>query len=356
MKKKSLKVLGILMAGVMSLGMLAGCGGSTASTAAPAAESTKTESTAQAESTAPAAASDVSANLTMGTGGESGTYYAFGGVLANYIGQKTGVKINVVSSGGSAANISDIVLNKTVELATVQSDVMTYAYNGTNSFEATGAMSDFRVIGGLYAETVQMVTCSPDIKSVADFKGKNVCVGDVGSGTYYNTIDVLNAYGLTLDDIKPIYQSFADSAESLKDGKIDVAFICAGAPTNAVTDLATSKPVYLVSIDDEHMQKILSDCPWYASLTIPGGTYQGFDEDAVTITVKATLIVSADVAEDVVYTITKTIYDGASDIADLHGKGAELSLEFATDGIAVPFHAGAAKYFAENGITVETAE
>ncbi|MEE1110485.1 MAG: TAXI family TRAP transporter solute-binding subunit [Lachnospiraceae bacterium] len=356
MKKKSLKALGILMAGIMSLGMLAGCGGSSSSSAAPAAESTAAASTAAAESTAPAAASDVSANLTMGTGGESGTYYAFGGVLANYIGQNTGVKINVVSSGGSAANISDIVLNKTVELATVQSDVMTYAYNGTNSFAETGAMSDFRVIGGLYAETVQMVTCNPDIKSVADFKGKNVCVGDVGSGTYYNTIDILTAYGLTLDDITPIYQSFGDSAESLKDGKIDVAFICAGAPTTAVTDLATSKPVYLVSIDDEHMKKLLADCPWYASLTIPGGTYQGFDEDAVTITVKATLIASADMDEDVAYTITKTIFDGAADIAALHGKGAELSLEFATDGIAVPFHAGAAKYFAENGITVETAE
>ena len=210
MKKKSLKALGILMAGIMSLGMLAGCGGSSSSSAAPAAESTAAASTAAAESTAPAAASDVSANLTMGTGGESGTYYAFGGVLANYIGQNTGVKINVVSSGGSAANISDIVLNKTVELATVQSDVMTYAYNGTNSFAETGAMSDFRVIGGLYAETVQMVTCNPDIKSVADFKGKNVCVGDVGSGTYYNTIDILTAYGLTLDDITPIYQSFGD--------------------------------------------------------------------------------------------------------------------------------------------------
>ena len=97
------------------------------------------------------------ATLTMGTGGESGTYYAFGGVLASYIGQNTDVNITVVSSGGSAANISDIVLNGTVELATVQSDVMTYAYEGTNSFEESGAMSDFRVLGALYSEAVQIV-------------------------------------------------------------------------------------------------------------------------------------------------------------------------------------------------------
>ncbi len=324
---------------------LAACGESSASSAASS-EAAPAESTAEA--------SGPSASLTMGTGGESGTYYAFGGVLANYIGQKTNVKINVVSSGGSAANISDIVQNKTVELATVQSDVMTYAYNGTNSFAESGAMSDFRVLGGLYAETVQIVTCNPDLTSVADLKGKSICVGDVGSGTYYNTIDVLAAYDMTIDDVNPIYQSFGDSTESLKDGKIDAAVITAGAPTTAITDLATSKTVYLISIDDEHMNKILSDCPWYASITIPAGTYNGFDQDAITVTVKATLVCSADLAEDVAYEITKTIFEGASDIAALHAKGEELSLEFATDGIAVPFHAGAAKYFAEKGVDVAT--
>lgn len=351
MKKK---LTAILLAAAM-VASLAACGSAPAAPA-PAAEAPAAEAEAPAEEAAPAEekTATASANLTMGTGGESGTYYAFGGVLANYIGQKTDVNVTVVSSGGSAANISDIVLNKTVELATVQSDVMTYAYNGTNSFAESGALSDFRVLGALYAETVQIVTCDPNLTSVADLKGKNVCVGDVGSGTYYNTIDVLAAYDMTIDDIKPIYQSFGDSAESLKDGKIDAAFLCAGAPTTAVTDLATSKPVYLISIDDEHMDKILTDCPWYAALTIPAGTYSGFDQDATTITVKATLICSADLDEDVAYTIVSTIYEGAADITELHAKGAELSLEFATDGIAVPFHAGAAKYFEEKGVTVAT--
>lgn len=351
MKKK---LTAILLAAAM-VASLAACGSAPAAPA-PAAEAPAAEAEAPAEEAAPAEekTATASANLTMGTGGESGTYYAFGGVLANYIGQKTDVNVTVVSSGGSAANISDIVLNKTVELATVQSDVMTYAYNGTNSFAESGALSDFRVLGALYAETVQIVTCDPNLTSVADLKGKNVCVGDVGSGTYYNTIDVLAAYDMTIDDIKPIYQSFGDSAESLKDGKIDAAFLCAGAPTTAVTDLATSKPVYLISIDDEHMDKILTDCPWYAALTIPAGTYSGFDQDTTTITVKATLICSADLDEDVAYTIVSTIYEGAADITALHAKGAELSLEFATDGIAVPFHAGAAKYFEEKGVTVKT--
>ena len=121
------------------------------------------------------------------------------------------------------------------------------------------------------------------------------------------------------------------------------------------TDLATAKDVYLVSIDDEHMAKLLDACPWYASYTIPAGTYNGFDEDAVTVTVKATLVCRADLPDDVAYALVSTIFENTAAIAEQHAKGAELSVEFATDGIAVPFAAGAAKYYAEKGVTVETA-
>ena len=335
------KMIALLLAALMVFALCA-CGSS-----APAATPAPAEAAAPAEEAAPAASS-AAANLTMGTGGEAGTYYAFGGVLGSYLGQNTDVSVNVVSSGGSAANITGIVVDGIYDLATVQSDVMTYAYDG-------GAMSDFRVLGGLYAETVQIFTCNPDIKSVADLAGRSICVGDVGSGTYFNTVDVLAAYGLTLDDVNAVYQSFADSAESIKDGKIDAAVLTAGAPTTAIVDLTTAKDVYLVSIDDEHMEKLLADCPWYASYTIPAGTYKGVDTDTVTVTVKATLVCRADLDDDVAYTIVSTIYNNADAIAALHAKGAELSLDFATDGIAVPFAAGAAKFYAENGITVDTA-
>lgn len=328
------KFLALILALVMALSLVA-CG----KTDVPADDGSDTSA-------------NVSANLVMGTGGESGTYYAFGGVVANYLTNNTGVKTTVVSTGGSKANIIGIDSGD-YDLATVQSDVSTYAYFGTNSFEDDGAMACFSVLGGMYAETVQMVTTNPDIKSVADLKGKNVCVGDVGSGTYYNTIDVLAAYDMTIDDINPVYQSFGDSTESLKDGKIDAAFLCAGAPTTAVVDLSTSCDVYMISIDAEHMAKILADCPWYAELVIPAGTY-GIAEDCTTITVKCMLIARADLDEDVAYTIVKTIFDNAGSIE--HAKAAELSLEFATEGIAVPFNAGAARYYAENGITVDVAE
>ena len=304
-------------------------------------------------SSAAAPAAPAAKEFTVGTGGPSGTYYAYTGVLSTVVGQKTDVKMTVVSTGGSKDNLVNMQ-DGVYDLATVQSDVMTYAFQGSNSFADSGKIDCFRVLCALYPETVQIVTIDPSIKSVADLKGKSVCVGDVGSGTYFNAVDVFAAYGMTVDDVKPVYQSFGDSTESLKDGKIDAAFLCAGAPTPAVTELAASKGIDLVSFDDEHMNKLLADCPWYAKLVIPAGTYAGFDEDASTITVKATLVCKSDLSDDVAYEIVKTIFESKDDIVALHAKGNDLSLQFATEGIAVPFSKGAAKYFAENGITVAT--
>ena len=301
------------------------------------------------------AATAAPTTLTMGTGGESGTYYAVGNVLGNYVGPKTGISINVVASGGSAKNLTGMCVDKIYDLATVQSDVMTFAFNGTNSFAETGKLDGFRVLCGLYAETVQIVAVDPSIKSVADLKGKTVCVGDVGSGTAFSAVDILGIYGMTIDDITPVYQSFGASTESLRDGKIDAAFTTAGAPTPSIVDLATTNTVNLISIDDDHLAKLLDACPWYAAYTIPAGTYKGQDADAVTVTVKATLICRADLDDDVAYKIVSTIFNNTGDLAAQNAKCAEFSLEFATEGIAVPFAAGAAKYFSENGITVATA-
>lgn len=300
-----------------------------------------------------ACGSGSSTKMTMGTGGTSGTYYAFGGVLGQYIKNHAGIEVTVVSTDGSKANIESIAAGD-YQLGTVQSDVMAYAWAGTRSFESNGKIDSFRVVGGLYAEAVQLVTMNPDIKSVADLKGKAVSIGAPGSGVYFNAMDVLSAAGLTEDDIKAQYQSFADSTDALKDGKIDAAFIVAGAPTAAITELCTTNSAYLVPIDGEVADKLMADSPYYTAYTIPAGTYAGQDADVTTVTVKATLIVAASASEDDVYNLTKAIFDNADAIASENGKGAELSVENATTGMAAPFHAGAAKYYAEKGVTVET--
>ena len=185
-----------------------------------------------------AAGSSSASDLTFKTGGESGTYYAYGTVLAQYVSANTGLNITAVTGNGSKANVEDLDAG-TAQLVFCQSDVMSYAYSGTNLFDK--AVGSFSVLGALYMEQVQIATLNDKVQTVADLKGKTVSVGAQGSGVYFNAVDVLGAYGMTLKDIKPVYQSFGDSAESLKDGKIDAAFIVAGAPTTAVSDLAASK-------------------------------------------------------------------------------------------------------------------
>ena len=294
-----------------------------------------------------------STKMTMGTGGTAGTYYAFGGVVGQQITTSSGIAVNVVSTDGSKANILGIDAGD-YQLGTVQSDVMAYAAAGTRSFETEGALDSFRVVGGLYAEAVQLITVDPSITSVADLAGKKVSIGAAGSGVYFNAVDVLAAAGLTEEDIQPQYQSFADSADALKDGKIDAAFIVAGAPTPAITELCTTNAdAKLVPIDGEIAEKLMADCPFYTTYDIPAETYANQAEDVTTVTVKATLIVSTDASEEDVYALTAAIFDNVDAITASHAKGAELSLENATTGMTAPFHAGAAKYFAEKGITVE---
>ena len=202
---------------------------------------------------------------------------------------------------------------------------------------------------------MQLVTCNPDIKSVEDLKGKNVSIGSQGSGVYFNAMDFFAAYDMTEADINPQYLSFGDSAEALKDGKIDAAFVVAGAPTPAVVDLATTKGCYLIGLDDAHVEKLQAISSAYAKSVIPAGTYEGIDEDITTVGVKATIIANEDVTEDEAYTIVSTIFENVPAITEAHAKGAELDVEYAST-CGLPYHPGAAKYFAEKGIEVEAAK
>ena len=211
-----------------------------------------------------------SRNLRFVTGGESGTYYAFGSVIAQHASNNAGVSVVGLVGNGSQANIQELA-DGTADLAFCQSDVMAYAYNGTNLFDAK--VEGFSTVAALYMEQVQIVTTNPSIKTVEDLKGKAVSIGAPGSGVYFNAIDVLGAYGLTENDIKPTYQSFGDSADALKNGQIDAAFIVAGAPTTAVTDLATTKDTYLVSLDDEHIANLLETSDYYTKTVIAKDVY-----------------------------------------------------------------------------------
>ena len=298
------------------------------------------------------------AKLRFVTGGESGTYYALGSVIAQHATNNAGIDVVGLVGNGSQSNVQELQ-DGNAELAFCQSDVMAYAYNGTNIFEEHGKVDCFSTVAALYMEQVQIVTVDPTIKTVADLEGKKVSVGAAGSGVYFNAKDILTAYGLgdvnendEFTQINATYQSFGDSANDLKDGKIDAAFIVAGAPTTAVTDLATTKDVHLVSLDDEHIAKLLETSDYYTKTVISKDVY-GLDEDVTTVAVAAVILARNDVSEDAIYALTADIFDNAADLVSSHAKYGELSLEFGSSITSVPYHPGAAKYFAEKGFTVQ---
>ena len=287
------------------------------------------------------------------TGGSSGTYFAFGGNIAQHATNNAGIEVLALEGSGSKANCQELQAGN-AELAFCQSDVMAYAYEGTNLFATEGKIDNFSTVAALYMEQVQIVTLDPSIKTVADLKGKRVSIGATGSGVYFNAVDILGAYGMTEADIIPTYQGFGDSANSLKDGQIDAAFVVAGAPTTAIVELATTKTTYIVELEDEYITKLLADSPYYAKAVIPAGTYNGQTKDATTVAVGAVILVRNDVPEEAVYALTADIFDNAASLVSTHPKYGELSLEFGASITSVPYHAGAAKYFTEKGFTVPT--
>ena len=349
MKKKLALALSIVM--IVSLA-LTGCNtsgsGSAAASSAPASSAPATSAPA---TSAPATTGgkDGGTNLTFTTGGETGTYYGFGSVIANKVGDMTSTSVKAISSGGSAANIQALE-DGDAQLGFVQSDVMVYAYNGERTFAETGASTGFSTVANLYMEQVQVITVDPEIKTIADLAGKRVSVGAAGSGVFFNAVDVLGIYGLDVEkDIVPTYQSFGDSAEALKDGQIDAAFIVAGAPTTAVTDQASGRDISVVSLDEEHINKLIEASPYYSKATIAKDVY-GTAEDATTVAVGAVVIARDDVSDADVYNF---LYGTFEDIPGLsHGKAAELDLDFAASVTSIGYHPGAVAYFAEKGITV----
>lgn len=338
------KILAVLLAAVM-LFTLAACGGNA-----------NEEGTTNADADTTAAKTETPADgyiadVVTGSGGTTGTYYAFTTALGQVIGTDN-YKFTVKSTGGSQANI-EMIQDKEAHFAIVQNDVMNYAYEGTNGFDT--AITDFSAISCVYAEVCQVIaTKASGIKTIEDLKGKNVAVGDVGSGVYYNATQILAAAGIDIDkDIKKTAASFGDSATLLKDGAIDAAFITAGTPTTAVTDLATSTDVVVVDLGADVIEKLKNDYPFYAEHKYTSADYDfvAEDETASTVAIMATLIATNDMSEQQAYEITKDIWEKQEEIATAHAKGKEMSKDTAIAAIGkVPLHPGAEKYYKEIGI------
>lgn len=286
--------------------------------------------------------------LNLATGGTAGTYYPLGGAMAEIWNQNvSGVDASVQATGASVANVNMMAQGQ-VDLALIQNDIAFYADQGQEMFQRP--IGNLRGIANLYPEVVQIVArADAGIRTVADLKGKRVAVGDAGSGTEANARQILGAAGISYDDITVRYLSFAEASNNLRDGHIDAAFVTAGIPTAAIQDVATGRDIVLVSVSPDLAASLQEQYPFYIAVTVPGGTYSGVNEDVPTVAVGAMLAVRAELSEDVVYNLTKALFENLPRLAQAHVRGGDVSLDTAQDGMSLTLHPGAARYYAEVG-------
>ena len=287
--------------------------------------------------------------LGITTGGTAGTYYPLGGeIAALWMKHIPGLDVSVQSSGGSKDNILKMN-NKEADLGTVQNDVMYYAYQGDQDFFAGEVIDSFVAIGSLYPELVQVVVAADsDIKTIADLKGKKVSIGAVGSGVYFNAVQLLGEAGLTLEDIKPQHLSFDESATSFQNRQLDAFFVTAGLPNPAIMDVDSKRDVRLIGLTDEQMAALQEKYAFYVPVVVPAGAYKGILEDVTVPAVGAVLICGKDLDEELVYQMTKVLYENKDEMT--HAKKEFISAETGVEGIPVPFHPGAERYFKEKGL------
>lgn len=289
------------------------------------------------------------------TGGTGGTYYPLGGILAQALSQRVPDVVATSQAGNASVANCNLIREHQTESAFVQNNVAYAAYNGTDQFKGK-PVKNLRGIASLYPETIQIVArADSGIKTIKDIKGKRLIPGDRGSGTEVDTLNVLKAYGYTYKDFAGVdWLGFSGAAQRLQDKQADVTFTTAGWPTAAITELAISTNINLIPIEESMIRKLTKMYPFYSKIVIPKGTYKGQTRDVATITTMAQWVVDADVPADVVYKLTKALWEkgadgqsGADMMAKAHAKGKEVQLKTALSGMAIPLHPGAAKYYKE---------
>lgn len=289
-------------------------------------------------------------NLILATGGTSGTYYPFGGSMAQIFNAKVpNMNVTAQATGASVENCKLLGKNE-AELAILQNDMIDYAYNGTESFK-DAKIDNLRGIATLYPEVIQIVsTEDSNVGNVLDLKGKKISVGAPGSGVEANARQIFEAAGMTYNDLTTSFLSFAESADALKDKHIDGFFVTSGIPNAAIQDISAQHKVKLVSLSDDAIKSLMAKYPFFTEFTIPANTYNGQTTDVKTVAVNAILATNSQLSEEVVYNLTKALFENQAELAQAHAKGKELSMEKAVKGISIPFHPGAIKYYKEKGL------
>jgi len=304
----------------------------------------------------------------IGTGGAGGTYFPIGGTIANGISAPPGARpcdkggqcgvpglIAIAQSTTASVFNNAAVQNGELEAGLAAADVTRSMYLGEGKFEGK-AHPKLRIIANLYPEDLHLVMAKDSsIGSLADLKGKRVGIAQAGSGTQVAVLQMLEAWGVTRDNIEEAELNNSQSAERLADGQIDAYFYAAGWPVAAMVQLASTKGMNLHSFSEDDLKKINDIIPAYIPSKIPGGVYEGVDADVLTPAVSAMLVVSSDLEDELVYGITQALWNSNTRklLDNGHAKGKQITAESALDGVAalgVPLHAGAEKFYKEAGL------
>ena len=294
--------------------------------------------------------------VTMGTGGVTGVYYPTGGAISKLVNAKRkeyNLRMTVESTGGSVFNVNAL-MNGDLEMGVIQSDIQYQALKGLGEWEGK-PQTKLRAMFAIHPEAVTILAAADkNIKSVADMKGKIVNIGAPGTGQRVNSLDLFKTAGIDVaKDLKTEGLKPAEAAGMLQDGRIDAYFYTVGHPNGSIKEaVAGTRKVTFVPVSAEMVKKLVAEQPYYAPAMIPVAAYPGVDntEDVPTFGVKATICTSADVPEDVVYTVTKEVFTNIDELRKLHPALDVLTKENMLQGLSAPLHPGAEKYFKEAGL------
>jgi TRAP transporter TAXI family solute receptor len=292
--------------------------------------------------------------VSIGTGGVTGVYYPTGGAICRLVNKNRkehGIRCSVESTGGSVYNLNTIRAGE-LEFGVAQSDWQYHAYNGTSKFEDQGAYEGLRAVFSVHPEPFTVVArADAGISDFQDLKGKRVNVGNPGSGQRGTMEVLMEALGWSMDDFSLASElKSAEQSQALCDNQIDAMVFTVGHPSGSIQEASTACDSVLVNVTGDAVDQLVADNPYYRKATIPGGMYRGTDEDVTTFGVGATFVSSADVPEEVVYQVVKAVFENFEDFKNLHPAFANLKQEeMIKDGLSAPLHAGAEKYYKEQG-------
>lgn len=287
--------------------------------------------------------------ITVATGGTGGPYNIIGANIAELLNANVkNIQASATVTNASNVNVAQLQ-DKKADLAMAMNDVVFYAYSGTEMFKDK-KHDNLAGIAALYPNYVQVfVRADSSIQSIADLRGKRVGVGAANSGSEVNARQILEAYGLSYSDLRADYLSYAESAEGIKNGTVDAAFLTSGLPNASLMELATTHNIRFIPIEASKVNELAKKYPFYYPIEIASGTYRGQNEPLATAAVTTLLVVRKDLPQDLVYNITKAVFNNLDKLGNAHAAAKLISLDKVRNGMPIPLHPGAEKFFKEKG-------